>query len=559
MLLYARHAQPASSYRYITILLSVIALGITAFGFYFLRFGFDVNDEAYQTMNAMEPLINPQAILSSTLSNLFGRCFGFSFYSMRVLTFLLTALSIALAAGYYYRIVRKPQSALMLYILLLSASLCTPTKARLIGWDCYAVFFTTLSMIFIVSVWRGGGWKSIICLGVFAGCATLCRFPDVVIVPVAILAMFGCADSVRCAAVRVLVFLAVYCVSVLLILSLIYDGEPLVWIESLQAGFVSGHNVGRLVGAYIHTGRLDVVDIILLSLFLFIAVRYCGSGWRRGAAFAILFIILTGIMFVKLDRVFYTVCRLLTACVVILSAVYVASVRKGGRLRALLRALAILGCCVVPMAGSDGGTSKFMNMTSLPMLLALLTEAEDGRFTRSARLMTWTALLSIAIVMPSFTAGHTTFDGGWRNARSVVNHELFENNTTTFPRAVEINSMLEESARVLPDSALLIGNNNRRFFSEYLFGRRNRLWPHSWSSRVFEDREKIDTLLQAIRSGSVGDIAFVKYGAKEYANFADNPMRNAIMTTGMYTATDCEWFVIFHRKPLSAGSGEPLK
>ncbi len=548
MLSNARLGNSVLPSRYMTILLSFIALAVTAFGFYFLRFGFDVNDEAYQTMNAMEPLINPQAILSSTLSGLFGRCFGYSFLSMRALTFLLYVLSIGFSALYYYRVKGNPRVALLLYILLLSASLCTPTKSRLIGWDCYAVFFTTLSMLSIVSVWRGGGWPRIVALGVLAGCATLCRFPDVVLVPVAVLAMFVCGGPAMRGVHRSVLFLAVYSAAVLGLLSLIYGGDPLAWFESLRAGFVSGHHPGRLIGAYIHTGRLDFLDIALLLVFLFVAARFLGEGWKRVAAYVFLFAVLAGVMFLKLDRVFYTVCRLLTAGVVMLSVVYVVVSKKKERWRSLLQALVLLGCCAVPMAGSDGGTFKFMNITALPVLFALLPEMFKSRVGATAVRMVWVILLSIALVMPFFTASHTTFDGGWRDARAAVNHPLLAGNSTTETRASEINEMLAEGRRVVPDSAIIIGHNNRRFFSEFLFGRRNTLWPHSWDDRIFDDPDKISTLLEAVDSGKVGDIVFVKYGANDfYGDFRHNPMREAIEATGLFRAADYKWFVVFSR------------
>ena len=102
---------------------------------------------------------------------------------------------------------------------------------------------------------------------------------------------------------------------------------------------------------------------------------------------------------------------------------------------------------------------------------------------------------------------------------------------------------------VVPDSPLVIGHNNRRFFSEYLWGSRNELWPHSWDDRIFDDEDKIDLLLEAIRSGAVGDIVFAKYGANDSCDFERNPMRDAIEATGLYRSEDYRWFVVFRRMP----------
>lgn len=534
-----------------TAALGLCALAFVAFGFYFAGFGFDVNDEAYQTMNAMEPRINPQAVLASAISHVFGLAFGFSLYSMRILTFSLTVLSIGMAAAYYFRVRRDAVRSLLLFILVLAASLCTPTKSRLIGWDCYAVFFTTLSMLSAVAVWRCGGWRCVALLGFSAACATLSRFPDVVVVPVALAAMFGCEEGGWRAGVRrAFLFLLVFLASMAVLLAVIYDGDPLAWISSLRENLVSGHNVGRLVGAYIHTGRLDLLDIALLSGFLFIVCRCSGKRRVVSVAFGGLCVVLLAVLFLKIDRMYYTVCRLLTAVVVISAAVYASSGRGDARRRRVLRALVLLGFCVVPMAGSDGGTTKFMNLTSVPVCLLLLSELADGRTAVAlTRRLVWCVLAVIGVSMPFFTARHTTFDGGWLDARSEVGHELLLRNTTTSQRAAEINEMLAEGRRVLPDSALILGHNNRRFFSEYLWGSRNRLWPHSWNDRIFEDEEKVALLAEAIREGSVGDIVFVTYGANDHCDFEDNPMRRAIESTGKYRVETYKWFIVFRRLP----------
>jgi len=536
--------------RFVTMVLTTLAIGLVVFGFYFVGYGFDVNDEAYQTMNAMNPRINPQAILASTISNLFGRVFGFSLYPMRVLTFFLTILSVGMSSAYYYRVRRNMNQSLLLFILILAAALCTPTKSRLIGWDCYAVFFTTLSLLSIMEIWRGGGKGTVVCLGLFVACATLSRFPDIVLVPVAILAFFGCDKGSKYGlAKNSVLFLLAYLAFMTLLLSFIYEWNPMRWIVSLNENLVSGHDVGRLVRAYIHSGRLDVLDIMLLSLFLFVVCHYISKERMRKVAFCGLFVLLVAVLCLKMDRVYYPVCRLLTSCIVIMSAIYAASAYQECRLKSIIRALVILGCCVVPMAGSDGGTFKFMNLTSIPVCLLMLSDVPSRKYAiQLSKSMVWCVLLSIGTVMPFFTAWHTTFDGGWYNARYEVDHSFLRQNTTTELRAAEINEMIDEGRCVIPDSSFILGHNNRRFFSEYLWGSRNKLWPHSWDDRIFEDQEKIDLLLEAVEDGDIHDIVFVKYGANDTCDFDKNPMRNALEATNLYSTEDYRWFVVLRRK-----------
>ena len=549
---YHRHIEKGSAAsRSLAVVLLACCAALVIFGIWFAGFGFDVNDEAYQTMNAMNPRINPQAILSSAISHIFGCCFGSSLYSMRVLTFLLTAAAVGCSTIYFYRSSRDSNRAMLLFILLLASALCTPTKSRLIGWDCYAVLFTTLSMLSIARLWDGGGRWNLVLLGLFGACATLSRFPDIVIVPVAILALFLCDDSGRWGGLRKTAgFLAAYMVAMFLMLCLLYAGDPWQWVVSLRENFVSGHDVGRLVGAYIHSGRLDLLDIAMLLVFVFVVSRIRGNVWLRYGAYAALFAVVTCVLFLKIDRMFYSVCRLTTAVTVIMAGIYAMASNRNERWWSISRAIVIVGCCVVPMAGSDGGTFKFMALTSIPVCMALLSHFVPGkRYAEAGLRTTWTILLSTALAMPFFTAAHTTFDGGWLNARHTVDHPLLQGNTTTEARAAEINEMIEEGRRVVPDSPLVIGHNNRRFFSEYLWGSRNELWPHSWDDRIFDDEDKIDLLLEAIRSGAVGDIVFAKYGANDSCDFERNPMRDAIEATGLYRSEDYRWFVVFRRMP----------
>ena len=68
---YHRHIEKGSAAsRSLAVVLLACCAALVIFGIWFAGFGFDVNDEAYQTMNAMNPRINPQAILSSAISRM---------------------------------------------------------------------------------------------------------------------------------------------------------------------------------------------------------------------------------------------------------------------------------------------------------------------------------------------------------------------------------------------------------------------------------------------------------------------------------------------------------
>lgn len=530
---------------YVTIALTLFCLLSVIYGFWFLKFGFDINDEAYQTMNAMNPVINPQAILSSFLSNVWGRMFGFSFHSMRILTFCLNIMSLGAAVCFLYWKTHNKNLSLLLFGMLVCISLCLPNKSRLIGWDCYAIFFTTLSLILMVKMWNGAGVKSLLLLGLLSGCAILARFPDVVIVPVAILCIF--ISDIRKKWLSLTIYLCSVLLSVAIILCVIYHGEVFQWFTDLKSSFVSGHGIKRLIGAYLHSGKLELVDIILLSIVLLVKYKFVKTEKYSVLFNAVLSVVLIAILVLKLDRVYYPVNRLLSSGIIISLALYVINAKRTERFNHLFRSLVIFGCCLVPMAGSDGGTSKLMNLSVLPVVFALFELKTDEGVSKSDRdfvSVLWMILVSCTVIMPFYTANHTTFDGGWKNAGFAVNHVLLKDNTTTHERATEIDEMLEAGATVLPEDFVVIGHNNRRFFSEYLLGHRNKLWPHSWSDKILEEQDKIDLLLDKINSQEIHDIVFVKYGANGFADFDRNPMRSAIESTGYYEISDNKWFVI---------------
>ncbi|MDE5632068.1 MAG: hypothetical protein K2I54_04585 [Muribaculaceae bacterium] len=157
-------------------------------------------------------------------------------------------------------------------------------------------------------------------------------------------------------------------------------------------------------------------------------------------------------------------------------------------------------------------------------------------------------LLSVIAIAPFYTAGHTVFDGGWRNATAPVDHPLLRNNFTTSERAAEINEMLSQGRALVPEGSLIIGSDNRRFFSEYLFGSRNRLWPHSWSDNIFNDAEKVEALKNAIAAEEPECIVMSKYGTmNDSVYWADNAMRNAIVQSGKYKTEEHKWFIIFRK------------
>lgn len=540
--------KPIIQSRTFNIVLWTAAILATVFGFWFVRFGFDVNDEAYQTMNAMDPHINPQAILSSVISGLVGSTWGFSFLTMRILTFLLTVLAIGSAAIFYFRRTASQNTSLILYISLLAAALCCPVKSRLIGWDCYAVLFSTLSLIFICRLWQSCKIYDSAVLGFLTACATLSRFPDIVIVPFACLSVVlvnkttGTKRTLALLAVQLSVFL----LTIIVLLSMIYTGGVAEWLEGLKANFVSGHSVSKLMANYIHTGTLDLFDLVLLSLFIFLLSKVAKrKKYIMPVGLSILGLCVLGVLILKIDRVFYPVLRLLTSCIIILLGCYVGSKKD---LKSALQALVVIGCCVAPMAGSDGGTIKFMNIPSIPVVLALLAGMNTGLFTIIARRATYVILFAVMVIAPFYTAGHTVFDGGWKNATSSVEHPLLHNNFTTSERAADINDMLQEGSRLIPAGSLILGSDNRRFFSEYLFGSRNRLWPHSWSDDIFNDSEKVELLKNTIVSETPECIVMAKYGTmNDSAYWAANAMRSAIEDSGKYKAEEHKWFIIFRK------------
>lgn len=540
--------KPIFQSRIFNIALWAAAILATAFGFWFVRFGFDVNDEAYQTMNAMDPHINPQAILSSVISGLVGKILGFSFLAMRTLTFFITVLSIASAAVFYFRRTASQNTSLFLYISLLCAALCCPVKSRLIGWDCYAILFSTLSLICICRLWSGGKiWDSAV-LGILTACATLCRFPDIVIVPFACLGVLLVGKSVGTK--RILAMLGAqigaFALTIFVLLSAIYTGGVAEWLDNLQSSFVSGHSVSKLMANYIHTGTLDLFDLVLLSLFIFLLSKVAKRNkYIMPLGLILLGVCILGVLILKIDRVFYPVLRLLTSCIIILLGCYIGAKKD---FKSALRALVVIGCCVAPMAGSDGGTIKFMNIPSVPVVLALLGGLSLGHFAIIAKRATYVILLSVMAIAPFYTAGHTVFDGGWRNATASVDHPLLHNNFTTSERAAEINEMLSQGRALVPEGSLIIGSDNRRFFSEYLFGSRNRLWPHSWSDNIFNDAEKVEALKNTIAADELQCIVMSKYGTmNDSAYWADNAMRNAIVQSGKYKTEEHKWFIIFRK------------
>lgn len=528
-----------------TICLSFFCVLSVIYGFWFLRFGFDINDEAYQTMNAIDPIINPQAVLSSYISNLWGNIFGFSFYAMRVQTFCLNVLSIGFTTCFLFYKTKKQNLSLLLFGVLVCVSLCIPNKSRLIGWDCYAIFFTTLSLISMVKIWDESSVKRLLFLGLLSGCAILSRFPDLVIIPVAIFSIL--ISSIKKKGSALIVYLSSVFLSIVLLLSLIYHGEIFQWISDMKSSFVSGHDAGKLIRNYLHTGKFELIDVILLIFLLALNNRFAKTqrdSWLFDVFTLVLFIL---IMFYKLDKVYYPVNRLLTSGILLMLSLYVFNAKGASSVKYFLRSLVIVGCCMVPMAGSDCGTTKFMNLSVIPIVLVLFQQPHVGQDSKSEQNIVsifWMILVSGTIIMPFYTARHTTFDGGWDNAGFAVNHVYLKNNTTTQERAAEINEMIEDGLTILPEDYLVIGHNNRRFFSEYLWGHRNELWPHSWSDKILEDEEKIDLLLDKINRGEIHDIVFVKYGANDFVDFEHNPMRSAIEFTGNYVITDYEWFVL---------------
>ncbi len=407
-------------YKIVSVLL--LFLGVTT-PFFLMRYGINFTDEPYQIMNAMEYLQNPSTIFSSYIYNILGNTFGFELLKMRIIMAIISIVTVIIPVLYFYLKRRSVWETMFvggLALLLMSA---IQQKSTLVGWDILSNLCLSFSTVIILTYMEGK--KNIalmVLLGVFVAMTTLSRIPNIILVPITLIAIIinkKYTHKFR----DIVIYFASLCTSVLLIIKWIYGDLNAYIIAWNEWGFTDNHNLLNLLEIYVNDCQSLVCVIGLITLVyvsLYVVSRYNTKTHLKSRKYIVALIWF--IFFIKLLYK-YEFLNILTNSlynsIYLLMLLYIYYKNRNNIVRAIQNRelLIIFLCSLVSAAGSDTGCFKIANITSILYLLPMFLPISSKIANNTIAIV----ILSILMYFPCSKARESFSDEGIVQATTMLN------------------------------------------------------------------------------------------------------------------------------------------
>ncbi len=351
---------------------------------WFMGCGIDFMDEPYELMNAARPLDCPLAPLSALAGHLALDVPDVTIRAARFFSLLVTLASIALATLCCSGRLRQGYAVLTFGVAVLIAA--PYVESWLYGWDIFSNAALTLTLAWLCVPCGRYPYAHAVTSGVLAGLATLCRVPDILVLPAVLFVVGNMNGKNNYAAVTWA--LGAFVAVVAGFLLLVY-GTPAAYLQAIAENTPGAHGLSTLI-VRTFSGAVWFAPLLWSSIGLFLLVCFAGRRFGfRSARFALLSIagaVVLALIF-RLTVWKYTVVQQMAECIVIPLLLHPLFRRRSCDRATRILAIAALWTGLCAIAGSNTGFTKFLSIGLFPVAVA------QSRPRESRSLRVWLALM----------------------------------------------------------------------------------------------------------------------------------------------------------------------
>lgn len=418
-------------------------------GIFLAPYSVNFVDEPYQILNAYDVDNAVYSPLASALGHFWGNLFGWRYLAFRYLCVILNFLGLYVCAVYALLHSKFKVRIIIVAVVATFLSMFFKTFHNVYGWDNWTVFFTSLSLICCLSLLYRFSWYKLILLAFFCAANVLVRLPNITVlifVPLILVGWFFPRpdEKNRCIA-SLFLFLFLAGLFLWLLLTIFYGSFPH-YLDALGENQITSHSVYDIVKplfsklviissfAFIYylglrllkfsTGYkyrfTPLVDVLLVSLFLFTMVLDRGTFFGMGPA-SCLAVILLGIIALVLRN------------------------WKHKRVEMVFIGGVLTLFAIVPAIGSNVGLTKALSWPLFPLLALFLGKGITPLFKRFA--IDW-SIAYLLLCFVGLTRRSFLDDSILRlDYRFSRNSGVFEGMVTTHSKGILLDSIYADMRR----------------------------------------------------------------------------------------------------------------
>lgn len=463
----------------------VFAAGLAA-PFFLLHFSIFAGDEPYHILNAIDYTGNAAAPLSSFLSCLWGRTFGFSLVAMRTLAACLSTATVLIGAGYYYAKKRRLRTTIWIAGVCLLLSSCCQVFSYSIGWDVFSNFFIVATLVLLLAHFDPPSGKRlfIVFAGMTAALATASRLPSAtLLIAAAIPFLFDRRKNGRNRLADFVIFSAAFVTSLTVVLVLIFGsiGEFVNQCRVFSASTLSDDhtfNLFNLLYPYLVTTLQSFCIFFLPYLLLKASRRFDLPHWVDAVILSVfaMSVILGGY---KPDFDAFNIPIMLTAAFFCLIAITIhQSLASADSGKSLSFTVTLAVFALPSSALSLVASSKLLVVPLIPILLTRLKADSDvKRYVIAVGIV-------LAALITFYKLQYAWYDRGLRFTDASINVRRLEGIHTTQRRAWQYEEVCNVAQRM--GKHLTVGRG--RYLVEYVTGDADIESRHYFSSSLHDEK-----------------------------------------------------------------------
>lgn len=349
--------------------------------FYFAQYGAFFSDEPYQILVTKNYIYSPLTFISGFLSNQWGILFGFGVLSMRYYSVTIQLVSLILCCSYLYLKTKR------LFLVLLISGMCgflmnTNMLTYAVGWDATSLGFITCTSLSLLCYQDKPSLLRLFALSSISAMAIFSRIPNIVIVPLTSLYLFGIIAERYDYKHGFQMVSAYICIVLLISVALIvsFYGSISNYVDMIKSNTVSNHTMGIMIRAYIEDGIKIILKLsFIYTLYrIFVITNRSKYYWMHVMGMVLIMIVAYGYIRYNSLRHFFDLSNLLYALMlfVICFVTKIQMVNKTGiAIKSLfneidLKLIMIFCFSLIPIIGSNTGFNKAVSVPLFPLLLS---------------------------------------------------------------------------------------------------------------------------------------------------------------------------------------------
>lgn len=481
---------------YIIIAFIILISGITI-SLYLCKFGINI-DEPYQIMNSREYYYSPMSFLSSFIDGFIFKSLNMNWLSIRYYSRIINFLTILTTCLYVFKYKDKQYECVSnASICVLLTAMCS-TYFNVYGWDRQSMLHLTICIICFHSYIQKPTIAKLIFLSILSVSTTLCRLPNIAIIPlISLLIFLQHGIPLKNKFVNIVIYFSSSIVILLFSIIIFYDSVNN-YLLILSNNTINNHNLSQII-ANIISDIFQISCICLVFLVIYKSIKHIDRKFGNLLSLLSVFLfslLLCAVLIYKTGGYMLFYRKYVLSITIFLASYIILNKETSKQSKFII--VSILCLSFVSTIGSDTGLSKALVLPLIPFLFYFIKPIINNAIKKTAICVFAAAILTNIIYYYKFSFSDSVIS----LTTAKINNPLAEGILTTKEKAKTINiidSIISEYT-VKNYQPIVIGYDTNRYIFEYLYNSRNEYLRHYWNTNddLYNDKHYNNYISQCI-------------------------------------------------------------